>query len=605
MNKFPENAKIGLEVHMQLNTGKLFCNCDQDGNPKEKAFVRRLLSLSGESGSKDISAEYEGLLDHMFRYVESTNSCLVEADEEPPLPMNQKALETALSIAQALKSSILDQVTVMRKVVIDGSNTSGFQRTSIISIGGYVETSKCRANIMMLSLEEDSCRRIGERSGFTEFSLDRLGIPLIEISTAPDMKTPEEAIEIARSIGEYLTVMGRLRKGADAIRQDVNFSMGFGRIEIKGVSKLSAIKDILENESERQRKLKEAVDILGKRGGTGELQFKDLSSENVGINSKILERGIMEGKIVYGTIAKNLRGLMKKDGFTIGREIADSLKGLGIKGIIHHDELPNYGFTIEDRDNIAKILNLEEYDSFILITADPNKIEAAASTIEMRLKKFISLDFSETRAAMEDNSTRFMRPLSGSSRMYPETDIPIFDVTKEIMKRSRSMVPGNLDEEISKLVKKYGISQQDGRTMIVSQRKEILEDVEKNGNGKLITRILIQTVPEVEKKNGKTISDENLKKVLKFCSERDLGRYSMEKGIDLLSRGVPINDITGSDSLFPLDKDQLEKIISELGAEDMQNMKTLISKLSSMTDRPVDPSSLATILNTKKNKGLN
>jgi Archaeal Glu-tRNAGln amidotransferase subunit E (contains GAD domain) len=283
---------------MQLDVGKLFCACQEEGSPTEITFMRKLHSLTGESGTTDISTMYEDSKDQTFRYSVTTNSCLVEADEEPPHSPNEKAVEIALAVSMALKASLLQDITVMRKVVIDGSNTGGFQRTAIVSMGGEIASEDCKANIIALSLEEDSCRRIGEKNGIIDFSLDRLGIPLIEIATEPDMRTPEEAISIARAIGNLTLVPGYLRKGADAIRQDVNFSMGYGRVEIKGVSKLNFIRDVLEKEVERQSKLFEAMNIIRERGGFHRIMFDNITERMKFTGSKILSSGIEQGKSV-------------------------------------------------------------------------------------------------------------------------------------------------------------------------------------------------------------------------------------------------------------------------------------------------------------------
>ena len=246
MDSFPENAMIGLEVHMQIRTGKLFCRCGTEGKENGLSIIRDLKTTSGEAGIVDESAMSEESKKRRNLYLVTDNSCLLELDEQPPETMSNEALSVAMAMAKSFNSSILDRISVMRKIVIDGSNTGGFQRTSIISFGGEIQGKNAVSAISSICLEEDSCRKIEEKDNTVTYSLERLGIPLIEISTKPDLKTPEEAMEIAREIGNRIIVMGMLRKGADSIRQDVNFSMGYGRVEIKGVSKLSEIRDILQ-----------------------------------------------------------------------------------------------------------------------------------------------------------------------------------------------------------------------------------------------------------------------------------------------------------------------------------------------------------------------
>ncbi len=605
MNELPGNTKIGLEVHMQLNVGKLFCKCGSEGEAEKMGFTRKLHSSSGESGSQDISSVFEESRNRTFKYIIYSNSCLIEADEQPPTQINDRALKATLSMAMAFHSSILERISVMRKVVIDGSNTSGFQRTSLIAMGGTIKGDLAEAGITAISLEEDSCRKIEEEGNMVVYSLDRLGIPLIEISTSPDMKTAEEAISIAKEIGNRLRVMGLLKKGADAIRQDVNFSMGYGRVEIKGVSKLSAIRDILLNESERQQKLSEAMEAVMKRGGTEKLDFKDISSMFLGSNSKMIRKGLEEGKLIYATILKNFKGLLKANGYRVGREIADALKQVGIKGVIHYDELPAYGITVGDRDEISERMELKENDSFLMLILGRDELDIARFTIEERIRKLLSMDFSETRAVLEDNSTRYMRPLSGSSRMYPETDIPIIKVHEDLLQEASRNSPGSMEETIGRISEEYGISGQDAETIINDQKVMYLRELANKHNGKMISRLITQTVPEMEKKYGREMEWNTIVGIIKYCTENSLGRYSMEKGLHMLFSGIPMNEILSHKKLMPLSEDEIRKMMKTRGIDKNEGMSRTMDILTSSTEGVIDPSIVARLINTKKNKDSN
>jgi glutamyl-tRNA(Gln) amidotransferase subunit E len=602
MHKFPENAMIGLEVHMQLNTSKLFCRCPSNGNITNGSFIRILHPSSGESGGEDTSALFEESRRKRFKYIVSTNSCLVETDEEPPKVVDNEALMTALTIAQTFGSIILDSVIVMRKVVIDGSNTSGFQRTAIIALGGAVAKETIKSEITTMSLEEDSCRKIEENGNIVTYSLDRLGTPLIEISTEPDMKTPEQAIEIAKEIGERMMVLGKLKKGADSIRQDVNFSMGYGRVEIKGVSKLSAIKDILNIDAERQANLSESIDEIKKRGGFSNLSFVDHTDKFLETESNIIIKGIESGKKIFISKLENFRGFLKSDKYKMGREIADALKQVSIKGIIHYDELPAFGLTVKERDIIAKTLELNERGAFLLLIIDQSQVDFATTVIEERIKKLMNLDFSETRAAMEDNTTRYMRPLSGSSRMYPETDILTFKVEEEMLESSRKKIPKSIDETKKFLHDKYLLSSQDAETILMDQKLQIFQSVANEKNGKLTARILLHTIPEMEKKYNKTINEKELITILEFCGKKELGRYSMERAFDLFFEGkANIENILDMDLLKPLTEKEIILIMDENNIDEKLPMGIILERISSVSKKVVDPSILAAIMRNRKN----
>ena len=250
------DAKIGLEVHYQLDVGKLFCNCPstlRDDKPN-LIIKRRLKTSASELGEIDEAALYEFKKQKEFWYETYNDStCLVELDEEPPHSINEKALNTALQICLLLNAQIVDQIQIMRKTVIDGSNTSGFQRTVLIGKNGLIETSKGKVRIATICLEEDAARKIEETPSCIIYRLDRLGIPLIEIATNPDIKTPEHGKEVAQLIGMYAKSTGKTRGGIGSIRQDINISIkNKPRIEIKGVQDLRTIPNVIENEIKRQ-----------------------------------------------------------------------------------------------------------------------------------------------------------------------------------------------------------------------------------------------------------------------------------------------------------------------------------------------------------------
>lgn len=250
--------KCGLEIHQQLETKKLFCNCPSILRKDEPDFTikRKLHAVAGESGEVDAAAAYQHSLDKEFVYEGYTDTtCLVELDEEPPHKMNLEALKTVLQIATLLNAKVIPITQIMRKTVVDGSNTSGFQRTVMIARDGFVETSSGKVGIASICLEEDSARTVGDKNlegKVIVYRLDRLGIPLIEIATAPDIKSPSQAKEVALHIGEILRAC-KVKRGLGTIRQDVNLSIkGGSRIELKGFQDIMNIENAIETEIKRQ-----------------------------------------------------------------------------------------------------------------------------------------------------------------------------------------------------------------------------------------------------------------------------------------------------------------------------------------------------------------
>ncbi len=248
--------KCGLEIHQQLDTKKLFCNCPSLLRSDEPDYVikRKLHVVAGESGEIDPAARHEMEQDREFIYQGYRDSnCLVELDEEPPHEINKDALKIALQISLLLNCRIIPLTQIMRKTVVNGSNTSGFQRTVMIAHSGWVETAYGRVGIEGVFLEEDSARPVGKEKKITIYRLDRLGIPLVEIATAPDIKTPEQAKEVALHIGDILRSC-RVRRGIGTIRQDINISIkGSNRVELKGFQDPKTMVETLNKEIKRQQ----------------------------------------------------------------------------------------------------------------------------------------------------------------------------------------------------------------------------------------------------------------------------------------------------------------------------------------------------------------
>jgi Glu-tRNA(Gln) amidotransferase subunit E-like FAD-binding protein len=269
--------KAGLEVHQQIEGEKLFCECPTllRDDPHDVMIKRKLRAVAGESGEIDVAALHEMLKNKEFIYEGySDSTCLVEYDEEPPHNVNRDALSITLQVCKLLNCKFVDEVQVMRKTVIDGSNTSGFQRTMLVGYDGYLETSKGKVRIASVCLEEDAARKIKEGKDVVVYRLDRLGIPLIEISTEPDIKDPEHAKEVAEKIGMILRSTGKVKRGIGTIRQDLNVSIKKGaRVEIKGFQDLRKMPRTIEYEIKRQLKLKKVKEEVRKAEPDGTTSF--------------------------------------------------------------------------------------------------------------------------------------------------------------------------------------------------------------------------------------------------------------------------------------------------------------------------------------------
>jgi len=411
--------------------------------------------------------------------------CLVEMDEEPPHPLNREALEVALLVCLMLNCKVVDEVHVMRKIVIDGSNTTGFQRTALIGFDGWVEVEGKRVPVSTVCLEEDAARKVGESGSEVVYRLDRLGIPLVEIATAPVLSSPEEAGLAALRIGQLLRMTGRVKRGLGTIRQDLNISVeGGARVEVKGVQELELIPRVVELEVQRQRRLLEIRDELRRRGVTQ----ADLDRAPVDVtevfrdsSSRIARRALSAGGVALAVKLPGFAGLLGRElqpGRRLGTEMADRARYWAeVGGIFHSDELPGYGIGPDEVKEVREALGCGDGDAFVLVFEEPRRARRAIEAVLERAREALEGVPPETRAANPDGTTRFMRPMPGRARMYPETDIRPIPITREMLESLRALLPEPPEAKFERFVKVYGLHPDLARKVLRSYRLDLFERI--------------------------------------------------------------------------------------------------------------------------------
>ncbi|MFH0868741.1 MAG: Glu-tRNA(Gln) amidotransferase subunit GatE, partial [archaeon] len=437
--------KAGLEIHQQLDTHKLFCSCPSEVKQDKPEIIikRELRPLAGEIGKIDPAAIFEKKKRKYYLYeVYAKSNCLVETDEEPPHPINPEALDTVLLLAKMLHCEIPDTIQVMRKTVVDGSNTSGFQRTALVAMNGFLETSLGKVGIQTICIEEDAARRTGENPESVTYRLDRLGIPLIEIATAPDCKTPEHVKETAEKLGSLLRSTGKVIRGLGTIRQDINISVtGHPRIELKGVQELPQMPKIVEIEIDRQ---------LG---------------------------AVKAGEKLEGHV----------------RNIKDDL------------------------------------------------------------------------------TSKFLRPMPGSARMYPETDIPLIHIDRK--KIAEMKIPESFEEREKKLLK-LGLSEDLAHQAVRSPELETFEKFLsrfKGINPNLVVSTLLSVEAEVKRKTGKEVefTEQQFESVFELLNEGKVSKESLADIFIGLSKGEHLHELAGK--FTKMSDSELKKEIAKL-KEELKNM---------------------------------
>ena len=562
----------GLEIHQQLDTDKLFCRCPRVLREDKPDFevVRVLRASAGETGEIDLAAKHERAKAKRFRYQgHHGTTCLVELDEEPPHPLNEKALEAALQVAKLVKSAILPEVHVMRKTVIDGSNTSGFQRTALVAMGGVLPEEK--VGVQSMCLEEEACKIISRSKDEDVYDLNRLGIPLIELATAPEITTPEQAQRVAAEIGMILRSTGKCKRGLGTIRQDLNVSIkGGSRVEIKGAQDLRLIADLVRNEALRQRALLDVREELRRRGVTEFLlpPPHDLTHVFTREGPGFVRKGLVAGNVLMGLPLIKCEGLIGKEllpGYRVGTELAGYAKAFGFGGLIHSDEdLTKYNFTDAEIAAAKKKLGVDHGDAFLLILGEKERVEEFfAFVLIPRLEHVLHGVPSEVRKANPDGTSSYLRPMPGAARMYPETDIP-----RVIVDETKIVPPKLLKEQEAELVKEFKITP--------AHAKQLLREgwpfhdyasAFKNLSPVFLATTLLESPKEVRARYSKELDlaahEETLKEIL---SKADSGAIPREAVFELLVRVAESKPLDYSIYAM-LSDDDVEKAIKKVIAD--------------------------------------
>lgn len=560
--------KCGIEIHQQLATKtKLFCECPVDLQDEHASgrVSRYLRAVAGETGETDEAAEVESQRsrEFVYKYYER-NNCLVELDEEPPHEMNQEALNTALTFARMVNAGIPDEIQVMRKMVVDGSNTSGFQRTSMVGIDGELEVEKGSVAIDDIELEEESAGIHEKDEERAVYDLNRLGVPLVEVGTDASIKDPEHAEQVAKKIGMLLRSTGKARRGIGTIRQDVNVSIdGGARVEIKGFQDVNNLERLISNEVQRQKNLIE----MGEDLGDGD----DIVADNVthlfeGTDNQIVSTVLENDGAVYGFKLPDLDGRMKEKisgERYLALELVDYAKSRGIQGIIHTDEDKNYGLN-EEFEELADIFDRGEKDVIAILAGPSESAREAAKAVRNRAEKIYEGEVpEETRNAEQDFTTTYMRPLPGSARMYPETDIPPITVTEEEVEEIDQNLPKTLDERFEEYSSEIG--EELASQIVYSESLGLFERFREVTDSKMVANLFTNIVPRLESEGVEVenISEDEYGELLERYDEGEVSKGDIE---DVLRKAVsmPVDEAIEEVLESQESDDELREVVKEV-----------------------------------------
>jgi len=462
----------GLEVHQQLATKeKLFCRCPagifQKPDEYDAELLRHMRPTLSEMGEYDGTAlmEFKTRKNIVYRIAHRT-ACTYEVDDTPPFPINPEALQYALEIALASKMKIVGEVHITRKQYLDGSIPTGFQRTAILGIDGEIQLRNKKVRLIQLSVEEDACREVSDIGHTRVYRTDRLGMPLIETVTYPEMVNPDEVEEACNYIRFLNRSTGRVRTGIGAGREDVNVSCKGGtRIEVKGVSHTKWIPEVTHVECFRQWALLAIRDQLKARikKEDWQMNYMELNPKQFHFYFDPITDAIKAGAKVYAVNLPQFAGLLShftQPGHPFYSEFADRLK------VIACLERPNMA-TSEDLEDVvsrsvfekaAQAMNAGENDAQIIFWAAEDDVKTALETIEERALMAFDGVPQETRKVLSDGTTVFERVLPGADRMYPDTDSAPIPLSNDYIEELRQNIPDAVSDRYAQMVA-WGVPQ--------------------------------------------------------------------------------------------------------------------------------------------------
>lgn len=575
--------KVGLEIHQQLDTDeKLFCSCPP-GLFKDKpkiTFLRKLRPTQSELGQIDPAAYFEFKKGMKIQYeADDATSCLVEMDEEPPHGLNAEAVDVALTVSMMMGAKPVDEVHVMRKTVIDGSNTTGFQRTCVVALDGEIAVGQKAVPIQHVSLEEDAARKTGEEMGdVAKYRIDRLGIPLIEVATAPVIRSPEEAAKVALAIGSILRATGKVMRGLGTIRQDLNVSLPNGAlVEIKGVQELELVSLAVEYEARRQLNLLKIRDELLERGiEEAQISGKIFDATPVfkPTKCKVIRKALDKGQPVLAVRLAGFGGFLKREllpNFRLGTEMADRARFWGrVGGLFHTDEMPAYGVSAEEVAELRKLVGATEDDAVVFVADAVENAQDGLKAVVARAREALKCVPEETRAANADGTTRYMRPRPGAARMYPETDVPPVQISDEHLSKTALLLPDLPEKKLEKLMKKYGLNEKLAKQVLDSEYSGLFEVVVRESGVSPITvaAFMTETVKALKRDGmpAEKVTGEQLLEVFRLVGRGELTKEALPEIVAWLSHneGKTVDDAVKDAGLKMIPREELEKLIKRV-----------------------------------------
>jgi len=558
--------KSGLEVHQQLLTRrKLFCRCPAGrySCSYDAEVLRHMRPTLSELGEYDGTALMEKKTRKNIHYrIHHDTVCTYEFDDTPPFFPDEEALDISLEISLLCNLNMVGEMHIARKQYLDGSIPTGFQRTAILGVDGWIPFPRKsrrfqpawpdeidrKIDIRQLSLEEDACREVSDVGHDRVYLTDRLGMPLIEIVTEPDMRTPQETAEVCQLIRMLCRSTGKVRTGYGAAREDVNVSVRGGtRVEIKGVPQITRIPLLVYNEAMRQWSLLQIRGLLKQRGITDETfkwSSRDVTRNMANTTYQPVRDAVEQGLRVKCVILKGFAGVLKmttQEHTTFAKEFSDRVRVIAcltqLPNIVHSDTESD-SLTARDWKELSKRMKAEERDALILVWGSEGDTQTACDEIAIRAKEATQGIPNDTRQALKDGTNGFERVLPGADRMYPDTDLPPMAIPESRLERIRERLTIRVWDRQARY-HELGLPEDMIEPLCISRRADLFDRLvdEMKVDPTFAAVILIQRFKALRREglHPETLSDDEIREVFEAHAN---GKLAREGVIEVLTQAL-------------------------------------------------------------------
>lgn len=596
--------RCGLEVHQQLRTRtKLFCRCPAGcySDEFDAEILRHMRPTLSELGEYDGTALMEKKTRKNIHYrLRQETVCTYEFDDTPPFPLNEEALEIALELALLLRLHLVSELHISRKQYLDGSIPTGFQRTTILGVDGWIPYKGRRIGIAQLGLEEDSCREVSDEGHERVCLTDRLGTPLVETVTCPDMCTPRECAEVCEIIRRLCRSTGKVRTGYGATREDVNVSIRGGtRIEIKGVPQISRIPRLIYNEARRQWSLLQIRQELARRGitpDTLEVSCHDVTALGGRLAFEPIRAAVAAEERVRCVVLRGFAGILAwntQEHTIFAKEFSDRVRVIAclsrLPNLVHSDAATE-ALSARDWRDLRRRTQAAESDALLLVWGPERDAETAYQEIAQRAREATLGVPSDTRQALPDGTNGFERVLPGPDRMYPDTDLPPIRITRELLERVRARLPEYVWEREDRY-RALGLTDELIGDLSYSSRAVLFDRLvgELRIEPRLAAVVLVQQLKALRRAglDPQQLSDGELYEVFRTYAQGRLAREGLPLVLSWLA-GSPARDGQSRDSagLGPSAEQRVAEALREIGLTpvDMNHVRSLVTALLSSVD---------------------